>query len=285
MISRILGLLLLTSLSSGQLVAASAPDVIDLWPPGKMPGKGAAEPEAEVKRNDGFHRITNVSRPTLTVFPAARDEAGPAPAVIICPGGGYNYVVVDKEGSQIAAWLNTNGVTAFVLKYRTPKNQAGALQDLQRSVSLMRARAGEWNIDPRRLGVIGFSAGGNVAAKASTRFGDRTYPPVDAVDRLSCRPDFALLVYPAYLDDREGNVSPDLNLKADIPPTLIVHTEDDLRFVRGSRVYAAALARLPAKHEFRLYPTGGHGYGLHCEKDACRWPEDAAKWLRSIGIR
>lgn len=274
----------LMAVSLGPL-AHGAPTVVDVWPEGKMPGKGAKAPEAEVKRNDRFHRITNVSRPTLTVFRANREDGSPAPAVIVCPGGGYSYVVVDKEGSEIAEWLNSVGITAFVLKYRTPNNREGALQDAQRAVSLLRARAGDWNIDPGRIGIMGFSAGGNVAAKVSTRFDERSYPAIDAVDRESCRPDFAVLVYPAYLDDKKGGVAPDLNLESDIPPTLIVHTEDDKRFVVGSRIYAAALGKAGVAHEFKLYPAGGHGYGLHCEKDAQAWPEDAVKWFRSIGLR
>jgi hypothetical protein len=196
----------------------SAQTIVDVWPEGKMPGKGAKEPEAEVKRKDGFQRITNVSRPTQTFFPAPAKDGRPAPVMIVCPGGGYGYVVMDKEGSEIAAWLNSNGFSALVLKYRTPNNREGALQDVQRSISLTRENAAAWNIDPKRVGVIGFSAGGNVAAKASTQFEARSYPVLDAVDQQSCRPDFAVLVYPAYLDDKAGHVSPDLNLKASIPP-------------------------------------------------------------------
>jgi acetyl esterase/lipase len=205
--------------------------------------------------------------------------------MIVCPGGGYSYLCHDKEGTQIAAWLNSAGITALVLKYRVPNNRAGALQDVQRALSLARAQAAEWNIDPRRLGVIGFSAGGHLAAKASTLFAERAYPALDAVDRHSCRPDFAVLVYPAYLDDRKGQVSPDLNLKADIPPTLIVHSEDDRTFVSGSKLYHAALSEAKVPHEFKLYPTGGHGYGLRCTREARAWPQDALEWLHKVGVR
>jgi acetyl esterase/lipase len=257
---------------------------VDVWPEGKMPGQGAKEPEAEKPSKDAFHRITNVSRPTLMLFPAPKKDV-PAPTMIICPGGGYSYVVIDKEGTEIASWLNAHGINALVLKYRNPGNRAGALQDVQRALSLARAHAVEWNIDPKRLGVIGFSAGGNLAAKASTRFDERTYPAIDETDQLSCRPDFAVLVYPAYLDDKNGHVSPDLNLKANIPPTLIVHSEDDNTFVPGSKLYHAALVEAKVAHEFKLYPTGGHGYGLHCERDAKAWPDYALEWLHKSGIR
>ncbi len=247
-----------------------------------MPGKGAREPEAEVPRKDGFHRITNVSRPTLTLFPAPRKAGAAVPGMIVCPGGGYSYTVIDKEGTEIAAWLNSAGFSALVLKYRTPNNRAGALQDAQRALSLARERAVEWNIDPQRLGIIGFSAGGNLAAKASAPLEERSYPAIDAIDRQSCRPDFAVLVYPAYLDDKAGHVATDLNLKAKIPPTLIVHSEDDKPFVPGSKLYHTALDEAKVAHEFKLYPTGGHGYGLHCERDARAWPDDTLKWLQKV---
>jgi len=277
---------ILVGMTFAQTATPPPAPTVELWPEGKMPGQGAKEPEAEVPRNDGFHRITNVSRPTLTVFPAPRKpDAAAAPAMIVCPGGGYGYTVIDKEGTEIAAWLNSAGFSALVLKYRTPNNRAGALQDAQRALSLARERGAEWNIDPHRLGIIGFSAGGNLAAKTSALLDERSYPAIDAIDRQSCRPDFAVLVYPAYLDDKAGHVAPDLNLQAPIPPTLIVHSEDDKTHVVGSKVYDAALTAAKVPHEFKLYPTGGHGYGLHCEKDARAWPDDALNWLRKIGFQ
>ena len=277
---RRIAFILLASLGCTAACAQPAPRiearvvVVDVWPEGKMPGGGAKEPEAERPSKDAFHRITNVSRPTLSLFPAPKTDK-PAPTMIVCPGGGYNYVVVDKEGSEIAAWLNTNGFNALVLKYRVPKNRAGALQDVQRAISLARAHAAEWNIDPQRLGIIGFSAGGNLAAKASTRFDERTYLAMDEIDKQSSRPDFAVLVYPAYLATTNGQLSSDLNLKANIPPTLILHSEDDKSYVPGSKLYHAALDEAKLAHTFKLYPTGGHGYGLHCTGDAKVWPEFA----------
>ena len=263
--------------------AVGAPQTVDLWPQGKMPGRGADEPEGErPPRGDNVRRITNVSRPTLTILPAPKTGT-PAPAIIVCPGGGYGYVVHDKEGTEVAAWLNSAGITALVLKYRVPRNREGALQDVQRALSLTRAHAKEWNIDPKRLGVMGFSAGGNLAAKASTLFEQRAYPAIDAADRQGIRPDFAVLVYPAYLE-KDGKVATDLNLKAKIPPTLIVHTEDDKMFVAGSKLYHAALDEAKAPNEFLLYPTGGHGYGLRSEKDVRVWPQAALDWLHRIGI-
>lgn len=280
---------LLVSLTSAQTPAAAPTDkappaVVEVWPEGKMPGSVAREPEAERPSKDAFHRITNVSRPTLTLFPAPKADR-PAPAMIVCPGGGYGYVVIDKEGTEIARWLNQHGITALVLKYRNPNNRAGALQDLQRSLSLARVNATAWNLDPARLGVIGFSAGGNLAAKASAPLEPRSYPVIDDVDRANGWPNFAVLVYPAYLDDKKGHIAPDLNLKAGIPPTLIIHSDDDKTHVVGSRVWHAALTEAQVPHEFLCYPTGGHGYGLHCERDAKAWPEHTLAWLGKVGMR
>ncbi len=260
----------------------SAALTVDLWPEGKMPGHGADAPEMlrTPERTDA-RRITNVSCPTLSLYPAQKENA---PLMIVCPGGGYNYVVFDKEGSDIAAWLNSNGISAAVLKYRTPNNRDGAFQDTQRAISLARSRAAAWKIDPSRIGIIGFSAGGNLAAKASSLFDSRDYAPVDSIDGLSCRPDFVVLVYPAYLEDRNGRLSPDLNLRAKIPPTLIVHNEDDKTFVNGSKLYHAALDEAGVPNEFKLYTTGGHGYGLRCTGTAKAWPGDALDWMRKNGL-
>src|ERR1700761_7823600 len=245
MFPRLLAFFILTATTFAQTAAPPAGSTVNVWPEGKMPGQGAKDPETEIPRNDGFHRLTNVSQPTLALYPAPRKAgtgpgaatgSGQAPALIVCPGGGYSYTVIDKEGTEIAAWLNSAGISALVLKYRTPNNRAGALQDLQRALSLTRAHAAEWNIDPKRLGVIGFSAGGHLATKASTNFSERTYPAIDAVDQQSCRPDCAVLVYPAYLGDKEGHVASDLNLQAQIPPTLIIHNEDDKTLVIGTKI-------------------------------------------------
>lgn len=254
---------------------------VALWPEGEMPGHGAAQPEGDLPaRPDGFRRTSNVSRPTLTIYPSGKSHA---PAVIVAPGGGYSYMVVDKEGAEIAEWLNKLGITAFLLRYRVPDNRAGALQDMQRAISLVRSNAAEWKVDARRIGAIGFSAGGHLAAVASTQFGKRSYDPVDAVDKVSARPDFAMLIYPAYLE-KDGKVAPELDLTAKIPPTLIVSTEDDKNFVAGCKIYHAALDAAKHSNQFLLYPTGGHGYGLRSDKDVRVWPEAASGWLRKNGI-
>jgi acetyl esterase/lipase len=270
--------------------SAAPAAVVDLWPAGKMPGAATTQPETlRPVRADNVHLYTNVSHPTLSIYPAAKSPTSstPAPAlpaIIVCPGGAYSYVAMDLEGSEIATWLSTHGITGIVLKYRVPRNREGAFQDVQRALSLARQNAAQWNIDPDHLGIIGFSAGGNLAAKASTRFDDRSYAPIDAADRQSCRPDFCILVYPAYLD-QAGKLSPELNLHANIPPTLIIHNEDDPTYVVGSKLYNDALDHTTVPHKFLLYPTGGHGYGLRGTKAARVWPAAALDWLHALGVR
>jgi acetyl esterase/lipase len=267
-----------------QSTKPASPLAVDVWPAGKMPGTATTQPETErPPGRDNVRAVTNVSRPTLTVFPAPSGDAA-APAMIVCPGGGYSLLAMDLEGTEIAAWLNTQGITAAVLKYRVPRNREGAFQDVQRALSLARARASEWNIDPQKLGVIGFSAGGNLAAKASGLFDQRAYPAMDAVDQQSCRPDFAVLVYPAYLE-QNGTIASDLNLKAKIPPTLIIQTEDDRSYVNSGKVYHAALDEAKIPNEFHLYPTGGHGYALRSKDSVRVWPQVAAEWFHKIGVR
>jgi acetyl esterase/lipase len=279
-------LVLLTALLQTQMAALCAeqpPVKLPLWPAGKMPGVGATEPEKETpSKGDGVIRLTNISEPALTVFPAPSATV-PAPAVIICPGGGYQILAINREGTAVAEWLNTHGITGIVLKYRVPNNRDGALQDIQRAVRLARARQKEWNIDGTRLGVMGFSAGGHLCARLSTSHGTASYPAVDEADRLNDRPDFAVLVYPAYLGG-DGGLAPDIRVSANVPPCFIAHSDDDKRFVAGSKVFVEALSAAKVTHEFALYPTGGHGYGLHSAMDARAWPDRCSAWLKTIRV-
>jgi acetyl esterase/lipase len=246
-----------------------------------MPGTSTDQPESDLPaRPDGVRRITNVSTPTLAVFPAAGKNS---PAVIVLPGGGYSYVSYSKEGTDVAAWLNENGITALVLKYRVPNVRDSALADVQRSIRLARANAAKWNIDPKRLGLMGFSAGGHASARASTSFANVSYSLINAVDKHSARPDFAVLIYPAYLE-KEGKIVPELDLQAKIPPTLIVAAEDDRTYVASSKVYHAALGETKVPNKLLLYATGGHGFGLHSDTEAKAWPDAALAWLRELRI-
>jgi acetyl esterase/lipase len=263
------------------LHAGHTPPTMPVWPAGKMPGTGSASPETEAPaKGDGVVRLTHVSEPVITVYraPAATTTT---PAVIICPGGGYQILAINKEGSEIATWLNTLGITGIVLKYRVPNNREGALQDLQRAVRLVRSRHKEWNIDPTRLGVMGFSAGGHLCARLSTGFGTSFYPPLDEVDRLDDRPDFTVLVYPAYLG-KNGLLADDISISAKVPPSFLTQAEDDKGFIAGTKIYAAALQEAKVPHEFALYQTGGHGYGLRCGKEAKTWPDRCAAWLKNL---
>jgi acetyl esterase/lipase len=219
----------------------------------------------------------------MTVYPAPSAQK-PAPAVIICPGGGYQILAINKEGSDIAAWLNTQGIVGIVLKYRVPQNREGALQDLQRAVRLARSKHKDWNIDATRIGVMGFSAGGHLCARLVTNHGTAFYPPIDDADKLPDRPDFAVLVYPAYLD-KQNHLAADLPVSAKIPATFIVHSDDDKSFIAGSKFFAEALTKAKVEHEFALYPTGGHGYGLHSKGEAKAWPGRCEQWLERMKLR
>ena len=266
-------------LIASQIAAQSS--LVEVWPKGKIPGSIPKGAETEMPaRPDGVRRITNVSTPTLAIFPAAKKDS---PAIIVLPGGGYSYVSYSKEGTDIAAWLNADCITAIVLKYRVPSERDGALADVQRSIRLVRANAKAWHVDPKRLGLMGFSAGGHASARASADFGNPSYAAIDSVDKRSARPDFTMLIYPAYLE-KKGTIVPELNLRAQIPPTLIVVAEDDRSYVLSSKVYAAELHKAKIPNKLLLYTIGGHGFGLRSDKEAKAWPEAALAWLREIKI-
>jgi acetyl esterase/lipase len=203
--------------------------------------------------------------------------------VIVCPGGGYSILAIDKEGYEIAEWLNTLGFSAFVLQYRVPKKQEGALQDAQRAIRIVRSNAKKWGLNPDKIGIMGFSAGGSLSARASTMYNVKTYDAVDKSDALSCKPDFALLIYPAYLDRGENrSLTPELDVNSETPPTFIFQTADD-RLANSALVYAQALRDAKVPVELHLLPEGGHGYGMRSGIDAAEtWPKLAGKWLKKL---
>jgi acetyl esterase/lipase len=271
---------------------AAAPVVIDLWP-GKVPGETAPIDEEKVlEQKPGekqVKRITNVSKPTLTVFrPAKEKDAGAA--VLIAPGGGYNILAWDLEGEEVAAWLNSIGVTGIVLKYRVPRRPGdakdqpppGALQDAQRAIGLVRSKAKDWGIDPNRIGMLGFSAGGHLTAAASTHFARRTYEAVDEADKVSCRPDFAVLLYPGYLAETgKDQLRGDLRVTKETPPTFLAHAGDDRVSPENSVLYYLALKRAGVPAELHVYAAGGHGFGLRPgEQPVLTWPKRCEEWLR-----
>jgi acetyl esterase/lipase len=258
-------------------------DLLFLWP-GKVPGELKEKQTAVINttENDNILRLAEVTDPAMEIFLPEQSVKNGA-AVIICPGGGYHILAYDLEGTEIAAWLNRNGITAFVLQYRIPDKKEGALQDVQRALRVVRKNAAKWGVDPEKIGVMGFSAGGSLSARASTLFHKQTYAPVDKADSLSCRPSFAMLVYPAYLDQGPGlSLTPELQLTSDVPPVFIFQTADD-QYGNSAIVMAQAMrnARLPV--ELHLLPTGGHGYGLRPGKIAGEtWPLLAEKWMKNF---
>jgi acetyl esterase/lipase len=280
----VFGLRSTAPLYSAEPAAARVPETITLWPKDHMPGRASAGPERESpSRGDNVIRLTDVIEPSIALFKVP-NAPQPTPAVIICPGGGYNILAYDKEGTEIAAWLNTIGITGIVLKYRVPNNQDGAFQDLQRAMRLVRHHAADWKIAPNRIGVLGFSAGGHLSARLSTDAEQSTYSKLDVVDNEKLRPDFTVLIYPAYLSRVPGKLSGELSVNDKTPPAFIVHTEDDKSFVGGSKVFHEALEAVKVPNEFFLLPTGGHGYGLRSEKEIKVWPNKCRDWLMKQGF-
>ncbi len=274
-------------------MAASVGEPIALWP-GVAPGdKGDVGPEhdttaikADGKREDDIIRLGNVSSPTITIYHPAKDK-DTGSAVVVCPGGGYSILAMNLEGTEVCQWLNSIGVTGVLLKYRVPiraglERYAPPLQDAQRALGLVRHRAKEWGIDPHRTGILGFSAGGHLSATASTNYNQRTYTAVDDADKESCRPDFTVLIYPAYLTGNEGSMqlAPEIKVTADIPPAFIAMTEDDPVHVENAFAYALALKQSKVSVELHVYASGGHGYGLRpSNNEVSHWPDRLTTWM------
>jgi acetyl esterase/lipase len=279
--------------------------VLDLWP-GKVAGdSGGIGPERvrspEEAPTKDAKWITNVTRPTISVFLPVKEKNTGA-AMVVCPGGGYWNLAWDKEGEEVAAWLNSIGMAGIVLKYRVPRREGqperlpapGPLLDAQRALRLVRSRAGKWRIDPNRIGIVGFSAGGHLAIATATNFDKPAYEPVDAADKLSCRPDFAVAVYPGYLVEQNpagvekntDRLAPYIRIPEKTPPIMLVHAGDDT--VAGPEnclVMVRALKQAGVPTELHLYASGGHGFGVRKSSLPCSsWPERCADWLRSRGV-
>ncbi|MGJ8667205.1 MAG: alpha/beta hydrolase [Patiriisocius sp.] len=262
---------------------AQTNETIYLWS-GNVPGENEVkhDPVQTANTKGNVIRLTDVTNPALIVFePEASVNNGAG--IIVSPGGGYKTLSIDKEGYEVAAWLNTLGFTAFVLQYRVPDKQEQALYDIQRAIKIIRNRAKRWELNPNKIGVLGFSAGGSLSARASTRFNYDSYEKLDAIDTLSSRPDFALLIYPAYLDKgEERSITPELQITKDIPPFFIFATADD-EHANSALVMASALRDNQIPVELHLLSNGGHGYGLrHGNIAAETWPALAEIWLKNI---
>jgi len=228
----------------------------------------------------------------MTVY--SPDGSNTGFAVVVFPGGGYNILAIDLEGTEVCDWLTSKGITCVLLKYRVPCVKSGpyrecrtALEDAQRTVGLLRFQAARWHVDPHKIGVLGFSAGGHLVAAMSTRFAKRLYPTMDAADKESCRPDFAVALYPGHLwDGRRFELNPDVPVTRETPPTFLLHAEDDpVDDVNHSLVYYAALKKAGVPVEMHLYATGGHAFGLRrTESPITGWPQLVEAWLGTIGM-
>ncbi len=262
---------------------ASATMTIDVWP-GLAPGETDFSPGRVVNQTDGVNcLVSDVYRPRLFIYKLNDQRAHPA--VLVLPGGGYINLAAVKEGAEIAQWLNGQGFTAAVLYYRVPNNRSGAYQDGQRSLSLLRARAKEFGIDLKRVGVIGFSAGGHLAARLAAADTPRTYKPVDSSDRFGDKPNFTLLIYPAYLTTAHHGTpetAAEVKPHPGMPPTFLVQTQDDPYL--DAPTYAHELEAAGVKADLHLYASGCHGYGLHAPltSPVHAWPDAAAEWLKQF---
>jgi acetyl esterase/lipase len=273
---------------------------IPIWPnepPDAKPAAGAeilqTDPKDLVAGKPWFY-VTNVSQPTITVYSPKGKNTGAA--MVVFPGGGYEILAIDLQGTEICDWLTSRGITAVLLKYRVPSRESGpyaestpALQDAQRAIGLVRFHAAEWHIDPHKIGVIGFSAGGHMVAAVSTHFDKRSYATVDAADKESCRPDFAIAEYPGHLcnnDDKNFELNPNVPVTRNTPPTFLLQAEnDDVDPVRESLVYYIALKKAGVPVEMHLYAEGGHAFGIRRTKfPITQWPQLVETWLKTIGM-
>jgi acetyl esterase/lipase len=281
---------------AGQAQEKGKPLVLDLWP-GAAPGEtGKIGPEKILEGKPGkpgqrtVMRITNVTKPTITVYRPAKDMDTGA-AVLIAPGGGWTILAWDLEGTEVASWLNSIGVTGIVLKYRVPKRpdqpkHVPPLQDAQRAMSIIRGKAAEWGIDPQRIGVLGFSAGGHLAAATATNFDHRAYEPIDAIDKISSRPDFAIMIYPGGIVEKgKREMNPEIKVSSQTPPCFFAHADNDGVSPENTVAMYLALHQAKVPAEVHIYASGGHGFGLRPSDQPCStWPQRCADWLRKQGI-
>ena len=285
---------------------------IPIWPAGKMPDAIKNPPAESVVTSTHlvagktWRWIPNVSNPTMTIYSPKGKNTGAA--VVVFPGGGFNGLAIDLEGTEICHWITSEGMTCALLKYRVPDSGPAwhnschcnihpkaptALEDAQRTISLVRYNAKKWHINPNKIGVIGFSAGGYMVAQTSTHFENRAYLPIDAADKISCRPDFAMAIYPGHMQKRSKSVrkgvfalNPNIHFTKNTPPTFIVQAENDPEDnINNSLLYYIGLKNAGVPVEMHLYAQGGHAFGLRKTQYAITdWPNLADTWLKSIGM-
>lgn len=298
-----LSILLIAALATPG-VAQQKPTVIDIWP-GKAPDEpGNIGPEKvhmskqltrkDVEVTEPTRLITNVTKPTLTIYRPAKDK-DTGTAVLICPGGGYWNLFWELEGEEVATWLNSLGITGIIVKYRVPRRPDEVkgeparrpLQDAQRAVSLVRSKAKELGIDPNRIGMIGFSAGGHLAIATATGFEKRTYEAIDDVDKISCRPDFAILAYSGYLKAKDKDaLAPGLSVPKNTPPVFLVHGgEDIISTPEHSLFMYMALKRAGVSAELHIYANTAHDFAVRpSDRPFGEWTRTCANWLRQEGF-
>lgn len=288
--------------------------MLDLWPDDRMPGpapmvegdeRDLTKPEDKLIAGERIIKLGHVSTPQVHVYLPPSDKANGS-AVVICPGGGFSILAWDLEGTEVAEWLNELGVAAIVLKYRVPtrqhgedlvsaptsdslkmpKGELGPVMDAQRALSLTRANAEAWRLDSDRIGVLGFSAGGVMAALAAVADGERAYEKIDATDEASCRANFALLIYPGWLVDKKtGALLPHVSVDAQAPPMFFAHAADDRVTCLSSTALFSALKLVDVPAELHVYASGGHGYGLRrTDEPVTTWTDRAEEWMRGLGL-
>jgi acetyl esterase/lipase len=270
------------------LLFAQDPVVVELWPAGRVPG----EKELLEEKFDGNpSKIVQVGRPVVTVTRPPKDKDTGA-AIVVAPGGGYRMLAYAHEGTQVSEWLASIGVTSVLLKYRVPGRPGDderllPLADAQRALRVTRSKAAEWGVDPARIGILGFSAGGHLAAHAATQSDAPAYDPVDDADRLSCRPDFAVMVYPGGILSKEdpSKLAPRIKVTKDTPPSFLVVSTDDKGSAPGTLVLYTALRNAAVPVELHVFAGGGHGYGMRKgEQPWNAWPQRCEEWLRHRGL-
>jgi len=277
---------------------AATPTILNIWP-GKPPGETKElPPEIDLTKDTDkliagkrIIKLGNVSTPQIAVYKPEKSKDTGA-SVIICPGGGHHILAYDLEGTEVAEWLNTIGVTGIVLKYRVPfrdpeKRWGAAVADAQRAVSLVRSKAAEWNLDPKRIGICGFSAGGETAGLTSLFLEERQYTSVDDVDKVSCKPDFAILIYPGGFDTKgQAQIRVKDKVTKDTPPMFLIHAFDDPVTANNSLALAVELKKVGVPTELHIYDAGGHGYGLRLVNTLpiTTWPKRCEEWMQRRGL-
>jgi acetyl esterase/lipase len=286
------------------LAGAGQPLTVEIWP-GAVPDEaGDIGPERirmspqldrkQVEVTESTRMITDVARPTITIYRPEKENDS-STAMLICPGGGYWNLYWQLEGEEVAAWLNSQGMTGIILKYRVPRRAdepesepaRRPLQDAQRAVSLVRSRCREWGIDASRIGIVGFSAGGHLAISTATNFDQRAYKPVDEVDNVSCRPDFAVAVYSGYLKAKDKDeLAPGLTIPPRTPPVFLVHGGDDIISSPEHSVQMyLALKRAGIPAELHVYASTAHDFGVRkSDRPYTGWMDSCASWLRHQGL-